>query len=256
MINLIILFLIAIGIQILFFIPAFLFKTDKLTDFSYGITFIVLSFTSFFMGEQKQGQLILLLFILIWAIRLVSYLFIRIRKIKKDQRFDQIRGNFLKFLKFWIGQGFTVWVILIPSLFYFNLFDAKQNIWWLIGGIIFISGFLIESIADYQKYKFINNPKNKDKWISSGLWYYSRHPNYFGEILIWTGIYIFTLGSLSLIKSLIGLISPLFITIILLFVTGVPILEKKSDQKWGDNKDYLNYKKRTNKIIINPFKKN
>ncbi len=239
-------FLITMLIQLLMFIPAFLFKTDKLTDMSYGLTFIIL--VLLFVKDLSLPKLLLGAMIIIWAVRLITYLFIRIRKIQKDKRFDGIRENFLKFLGFWTLQGVSVFLIMICSLLYFDSVAVFSSL-SIIGLFIWLSGLLIEGIADYQKFTFNNNPKNKGKWISSGVWKYSRHPNYLGEIMCWVGIYVFSFTSLSQINKLIALISPVFITFLLLFVSGIPILEKKADEKWGKDKKYLQYKKKTSVLI-------
>lgn len=253
---------ISILIQIMMFIPAFLLKTDKLTDFSYGLSFIILSIVAFISSTAKQagssastaGKAILLAMIILWALRLGIYLVVRIRKIKKDNRFDGIRESFFKFLQFWILQGISVWVILIPSLLYFNS-QAYLGILSLAGFIVWASGLCIEAVADMQKYRFSNNPKNKGKWIDSGLWRYSRHPNYFGEILCWIGIFIFTLNSLAAVQRLIALIGPVFISSLLIFVTGIPKLEKSADNKWGKDKAYIEYKRNTSVLVMLPRKK-
>lgn len=228
--------LFAIGFNILMFIPAFLFKTDKLTDLSYSLTFIGLIIYIFLSKPYSVGSLLLLFMVLIWALRLGSFLFIRIHKQKKDDRFDIMRNSFFKFLGFWLLQGFTVWVVLIPA----TLFNNK---YYSIGLIIWLLGLIIESFADAQKFSFKKNPKNNGKFIQIGLWKYSRHPNYFGEILCWIGVYIFT-G-----VWLWGLISPLYIFVLLIFVSGIPLLEKKADKTWGKNKSYKKYKKETSILI-------
>jgi steroid 5-alpha reductase family enzyme len=248
--------ILAIAIQIILFIPAFIFKTDKLTDLSYAITFILLAGLMLTVNNLTIGKIILFLMILVWALRLGIYLFVRIKKIKRDQRFDGIRENFIKFGGFWLMQGISVWIIMLACFLYFGSNSAKLNIFILVGFMVWLVGFLIESTADYQKFKFNNNIGNKGKWIDKGLWKYSRHPNYFGEILIWVGIYLFTFSSLSGINIFIGLISPLFVAFLLIFITGIPKLEKAADVKWGENSDYMNYKKRTSILILLPNKKN
>jgi steroid 5-alpha reductase family enzyme len=227
--------------NILMFIPAFIFKTDKLTDLSYAITFIGLSIYIFLSKTFSIGNLLLFLMILAWALRLGTFLFIRIQKQKKDDRFDNIRNKFFKFLGFWLLQGFTVWIVMLSVI----LFDGKYN---LIGLLIWFCGLLIESFADAQKSRFIKNPKNKGDFISSGLWKNSRHPNYFGEIMCWVGVYVFS-G-----VWFFGIISPLYIFSLLSFVSGIPILEKKADKIWGKRKDYQEYKKSTS-ILVPWFKK-
>jgi len=113
---------------------------------------------------------------------------------------------------------------------------------------------LLESVADLQKFQFMQNKKNKDKWIGSGLWKYSRHPNYFGEILVWFGIYVFVVSGLEGIAQLLSVISPIFIMFLLLFVSGVPLLEKSADARWGRDKKYQQYKNSTSVIIPLPPK--
>lgn len=238
--------LIALGINIVMFIPAFKFKTDKLTDLSYSLTFIILITLTLILSNFTLSKLILTLMIIVWGLRLGIFLFIRIRKMKKDKRFDGMRESFLRFLKFWVLQGLAVWVILIPSLFFI---DSKINEIVWIGFIVWFLGLIIESIADVQKYIFKQDKKNKDKFIQTGLWRYSRHPNYFGEILCWVGIYIFVFNSLTMLQEIIALVSPLFIIILLLFVTGLPMLEKYSNKKWGKQKDYQEYKRKTSILI-------
>ncbi|KYK26044.1 hypothetical protein AYK26_01190 [Euryarchaeota archaeon SM23-78] len=195
--------------------------------------------------------------ILIWGLRLALFLFKRIRKIKKDARFDKIRGSFVKFSGFWLMQGVSVWLILLPTLIYLNSEVKEIGLVSFIGFLIWMTGLLIESTADKQKFAFKNNLKNKGKWIENGLWKYSRHPNYFGEMLCWIGIYIYCLPTLSasLLNTLVGLVSPLYIIFILRFVTGVPKLEKHADTKYGRNKKYQEYKKRTSMIILWPRRK-
>lgn len=219
------------------FLPAFLFKTDKLTDLSYSLTFIGITLYILFSQAMTTGVLILSLMAIIWAVRLGLFLFIRIRKQKKDDRFDDKRDDFFKFLAFWLLQGFTVWVVIMPLI----LFD---NLGFLYVGIaVWVFGLLIESIADYQKFSFKKKTSNKGKFIQVGLWKYSRHPNYFGEMLCWIGFYLVA-G-----VWLWGLVSPLYIILLLLFVSGIPLLEKKADKVWGKDKEYQRYKKDTSILI-------
>ena len=244
--------IISIAINMLLFLPAYFFKTDKLTDVSYSLTFVVLALLAISTGGVTASSLILLLMILIWAARLGSYLFLRIKKIGKDKRFDDMRGNFWSFGRFWLFQALTVWLVLLPSLMFFDRGVSEVSIFTFLGVAIWLAGFLIEAVADYQKYIFKNDPTNKEKWIESGLWKYSRHPNYFGEILVWLGIYTFTLSGLTIGQSFFGLLSPIYIAYILTFVSGVPLLEKAADRRWGDNQDYQDYKKRTSPIFPLP----
>ena len=240
-------------IQTVFFAFAASFKTDKVTDLSYGLTFIIIASYLFFKNLTLSFiQLAVYWAVIIWGVRLVAYLYNRILKIKKDRRFDGIRENFLKFARFWLFQGIAVWIIMIPSILVLSSQEAKPFGFLAWAGLaIWLIGLLTETIADYQKFVFKNQPKNKNKWIQTGLWRYSRHPNYFGEMLVWWGIFSLALPYLAGWK-LLSMVGPLFITFILLFVSGIPPLEKRSDQKYGKNKKYREYKKKTSLLIPLP----
>lgn len=173
----------------------------------------------------------------------------------RDKRFDEVRGKFWSFLSFWVLQGFSAWLILIPTLIFLTRSTKISLTFAITGFVIWLYGILAESISDYQKYKFKSDPKNKDKWIETGLWKYSRHPNYFGEFLCWLGVYVFTLPALSLIEGILLLISPLYILWILTRVTGIPTLDKEADKIWGNDKKYQEYKNRTSLFVILPRKK-
>ncbi|MCA9375097.1 DUF1295 domain-containing protein [Candidatus Dojkabacteria bacterium] len=247
--DLLIALIISLGINILMFIPAYIWKTDKLTDISYTVTFVLLAFISLVISGVTLPSVILLGAIFLWASRLGGYLLIRIRKIGKDSRFDAMRESFWRFGRFWILQGFTVWVVLIPSILFINKAPESLVTLSYVGLIVWAIGLGIETIADFQKYRFINNPENKGKWIASGLWKYSRHPNYFGEILLWFGLYIFVFNAFSLGEALVGLVGPLYIALLIIFVSGIPLLEKGATKRWGDNPEYKRYRQRTSMLI-------
>jgi len=164
-----------------------------------------------------------------------------------------MRENFFKFLKFWILQAISVWIITLPVILFFQntqiLNDEDSKTLSLIGLAIWLIGLLIESFADLQKYKFKQDPENRDKWIESGLWKYSRHPNYFGEITLWIGVYIFVCPFLSNVQTIVAMISPLFIFILLKYVSGAPLLEKSADAKWGQDSAYATYKSKSGIIF-------
>jgi steroid 5-alpha reductase family enzyme len=251
--ELLITLLVSLGINLVMFVPAFIFKTDKLTDISYAVTFVVVALFGLYSGEVSLLKFIYFLAILLWAIRLGTYLLIRIWKTGKDKRFDDMRENFFKFLRFWFLQGITVWVVMIPGTYFLNGSFSSDYIWPIIGGGLFLVGLLIETFADMQKYKFINNPENSGKWIESGLWSISRHPNYLGEITVWVGLYLFVMPSLAGLSVLIGLIGPLFIAGMIGFVSGIPILEKGADKRWGENPKYQEYKRKTGVLFPKIF---
>lgn len=248
-------FVLSMVIQFIFFVYAFTRKTDKVTDFSYGFSFILITLIYLATSNVGENQLLVSLLVSIWGIRIVTYLVRRIHKTKKDDRFDTMRNNFISFGSFWLLQGISVWIILIPIL---TVLIARQSIplsmYSFIGCCIWFFGFCIETIADAQKYAFKSFAENKNRWISTGLWKYSRHPNYFGEILCWWGIFVIAMPFLSGWNYL-TIIGPLYITFLLLFVSGIPILEKRSDEKYQGNIQYSEYKKKTSLLIPLPPKK-
>ena len=251
MLDIILYLLLAIGINVVIFIPAFVFQTDKLTDMSYSLTFILLVCIAFALSKMTSPQIIITCMILIWALRLGLFLVIRIRRMGRDKRFDGIRESFGRFIRFWLLQGLSVWIISLPALF----FITSEGIDVFMAGLaIWLAGIIIETTADIQKYQFTHKSENKGRFIDVGLWAYSRHPNYFGEILCWIGVYVYAYPSLTLLENLFGAASPLFITILLLFVTGIPPLERYADRKWGKERAYKEYK-RTTSVLIPWFKK-
>jgi len=147
---------------------------------------------------------------------------------------------------FWFFQAITIFVILLPLLLLPK--TANYSVLGIIGLGVWALGFLTETIADWEKYQF--KKRNPKKWVDVGLWSKARHPNYFGEMLCWWGIFLFAVPSLSGIAYL-AILSPLYITLLLLFGSGVPMLEKQHDKKYGDDKEYREYKKRTN--LLFPF---
>lgn len=248
-------FLVSVGINIAMFIPAFIYKTDKLTDISYAITFVVVALYGLTTNNITAPSIVLAAMIAVWAYRLGNYLLMRIRRTGKDARFDDKRDSFVKFGGFWLLQGLSVWVIMFSSSLFFAQSPKSFTLLSFIGFIIWASGLWIEAAADKQKFDFINSPKNKGKWIASGLWKFSRHPNYLGEIMVWGGVYIYTFTALDSLGRLVGFISPAYIALLLLFVSGVPLLEKSADKRWGDDPKYQAYKQKTSVLLLLPNKK-
>jgi len=244
--------LFAFIIQWILFIPAYLFQTEKFFDMSGSFTYIfVITYTlclSYSSSGINYGNILLSSFIIIWAIRLGSFLFFRIKKDGEDKRFRSIKPSPTRFFMTWSLQGMWVSIcsacalagiangIIVNSLFYF-------------GAFIFVLGFIVEIIADNQKTKFRKDPANKDKFIDSGLWSYSRHPNYLGEITLWLGVSIMSLSSLTG-WQLITLISPIFTYVLLVYISGVRILEARGRKKWGHLDTYQEYIKSTPTLLF------
>jgi len=245
---------IALAINTVGFAVAFTFKTDKLTDFSYSLTFVTLIIVSLVRSENiNTPNMLMAGLVTLWGLRLGSYLVMRIHAWGKDRRFDEIRENFVKFLQFWLGQAVVAWVVLItPMIFMWQNQSESWSLWHFVGLSVFVSALLFEAVADLQLFDFINRKKagkTKQQFIDEGLWKYSRHPNYFGEISVWFGAWLYTFSALTPSQKLIGAITPLSIFFIIRFVTGIPKLEKSAEEKWGKLKEYKEYEKRTGLLI-------
>jgi steroid 5-alpha reductase family enzyme len=251
--NILTTLIISFAVQALFFTVAASFKTDKVTDLSYSLSFAILSILLVLWNRAfAPVQLIAAALVVVWASRLGAYLLSRILKIGKDARFDGKRGNFLVFLRFWLIQAVAVWVVMLPVTVLLSLPSVPAlGALPLVGAFLWGIGFGIEAVSDAQKYAFRNDPNNEGRWIQSGLWKYSRHPNYFGEVMLWWGLFILALPSFSA-SLLFTLISPIFITLLLLFVSGVPLLEKSAEEKHGTNSEYQAYKSRTSIFVLMP----
>lgn len=255
--NFLIVFLVIFFLQVLFFIYAAIKKTDIVTDLSYGLTFVIGSFASLLFGYSHISTFKWLLFFLIalWGIRLAGFLLVRILKMGKDSRFDGIREEPLKFASFWILQAISVFIILLPSIYTLLLpISMEMSIFSYVGFLIAIFGILIESIADMQKFVFKNKGENKGKWISSGLWKYSRHPNYLGEILMWLGVFVYVLPYLNGL-AIFTFLSPVYITYLLLFVTGVAKLEQENKERYKGNSQFEEYVRKTGLLLPKIFVK-
>jgi steroid 5-alpha reductase family enzyme len=244
-------FLISLVVNAAFFAFAATHKTDVVTDLSYSLSFAVLAIALLFLGAREPAQLLASLLVLVWAVRLGGYLFRRILRIKVDHRFDEMRDRPLRFARFWILQAIAVPVVMLPVSYLLGQDDAPGFGPWLIAGAaIWLIGLLIEAVSDAQKSAFKATQENRERFITSGLWRYSRHPNYFGEMLVWWGLFIFSVPFLSGAAFAV-VIGPVFITLLLLFVSGIPLLERSADAKYGDDPAYREYKRRTS--ILVPF---
>ena len=239
------------------FIPANIYKTEKFFDLTGSLTYIsVVCYVLYSKSKSSDsifGEIIISASIIIWAIRFGSFLFLRIKKAGEDKRFREFKKSWSRWLLTWTTSGMWVTicslcaltaissnsVIEIGLLFYFGLF-------------LFITGLIIEIVADLQKTKFRSIPTNKEKFISTGLWSKSRHPNYVGEITLWFGISIISFSNLNGLE-LITLISPIFTYWLLVYVSGVNILEKNGQKKWGHLESYKKYIKKTPRLFFKIF---
>lgn len=250
-------FALSLAINLFFFTVALTLRTDKVTDFSYSLSFVVMA-PLLLLSRGKAfsvQQLLTTLAIVLWGLRLGSYLFMRILKTGRDERFDDKRNNPGRLAGFWTLQTVAVWMIMLPFSFYLTRRSAEvSSIVSIAGFTVYSIGMVLESVSDYQKYSFKRQSGNRDHWMDRGLWAYSRHPNYFGEMLVWWGLFAVTLPYLSGIQY-VSVMGPVFITLLLLFVSGIPLLEKSAEKKYGQNPDYRRYRDSTSLLIPLPRKK-
>jgi steroid 5-alpha reductase family enzyme len=248
--------ILAFLIQWVAYIPAYVFQTEKFYDLTGSLTYLSVTWYALILASgdfanANVANTVIVLLISLWALRLGSFLFMRIHKDGEDKRFRTIKPSATQFFMTWTLQG--LWVslcsmcaltaissdtgVVVNALFYFGLG-------------LFLLGFSTEIVADNQKSKFRSFPENRDKFITTGLWAKSRHPNYFGEIVLWAGIAVMSFSSLEGWQYL-TLISPIFTYILLVYVSGVRMLEARADKKWGHDEDYKKYKSNTPVLWLN-----
>ncbi|MDZ7683952.1 MAG: DUF1295 domain-containing protein [Gammaproteobacteria bacterium] len=179
-------------------------------------------------------------------------LFARIRADGFDGRFSQIKEDFASFLMTWTLQGLWVTVTSAAAIAAITgTATASLGPWALMGSVLWVAGFATEAIADEQKKTFKADPENHGRFITTGLWAWSRHPNYFGEIVLWLGIAIIAFPELSGWQYA-TLVSPVFVFVLLNYISGVRMLEARADRRWGDDPDYQAYKKNTPALVLLP----
>ena len=250
-------FMLAVGgaflVQWIVFIIAFLKKSEKFFDLTGSLTYIsITTMAVLLIPTIDKRSVLLLVLVVVWATRLGTFLFARVQKQGKDDRFDEIKVSFSRFLLTWTLQG--VWVTVTAAAAFAAITSTTQlDLGWfaLVGFLIWVFGFFFELIADVQKSVFKANSDNDGDFIHNGLWAWSRHPNYFGEIVLWVGVAIIAFPVLKG-WSLVTLISPVWVILQLTLISGIPMLEKKADKKWGGQPDYENYKKNTPVLIPRP----
>ena len=235
----------------LFFIPAYILQTEKFFDLTGSFSYLIACFYALLNAPSYNiFSIIVVCCIVCWAIRLGTFLFMRINKDGEDKRFREIKPSFSRFLMTWTLSGTWVSICLLCVL---TAISSSSGVvggkLFYLGLIFFLFGFIIEIVADYQKTLFRSKPINKNKFITTGLWSFSRHPNYMGEIVLWFGISIMSISSLSGIEY-ITLISPVFVYLLLTKISGVNFLEESANKKWGHLDKYKDYVKKTPKIFF------
>ena len=243
--------------QWLVFIPSYIFETEHYFDLTGSLTYVSVTLLAIlFTVDISLRDILLALFVWIWAFRLGSFLFIRVKKAGSDGRFDLMKKDFWWFLMTWTTQGLWVFLTLAMALAAITS-ESKMaiDIFAVIGTLIWIFGFSIEVVADQQKTNFKDDPDNKDKFITVGLWSWSRHPNYFGEMVLWIGIAVIAFPVL-IGWQLVALISPIFVIFLLTRISGITMLESRGYKKWKDDPAYIDYLERTSVLVPFPPKKN
>ena len=240
----------AFVIQWLAFIPARLLQTERFYDLTGSATYIVVTLGAVVAASQPTGaQWLIALMIFIWAARLGSFLFRRIHAAGGDQRFDQIKVSSSRFFVAWTLQG--TWVVMTSCAAVTAVLSLEQpplGPVYIVGAAMWVTGFAIEVIADRQKSRFRADPANAGRFINVGLWARSRHPNYFGEILLWAGIAVMAIPYLSGTQWVV-MLSPLFVYALLTRISGIPTLARRGQQLWGDDRAYEVYLRETPRLL-------
>jgi steroid 5-alpha reductase family enzyme len=243
----------AFAVNWIVFVPAYVFQTERYFDLTGSLTYLSLIATVLFVrGFEDPRAALISILVAIWAIRLGSFLFRRVTADGSDGRFDPIKPDFLWFLMTWTLQGLWVFLTFSCGLAAMTS-DARVPLggFAALGTSVWVLGFVIEYLADSQKSAFRADPANAGRFITTGIWAWSRHPNYFGEITLWLGIALIALPALSGWQYA-TLISPVFVFILLTRISGVPMLESRGKKRWGEEAAYREYKARTPTLFLRP----
>jgi len=252
--------MLAMAINWVVFLPSAATKSDTFYDTTGAITYATVTLVACFISYQHHGgldlrSLVIAALVIVWCARLGSFLFVRIHAMGgTDSRFEKIKVNPARFLVAWTLQG--LWVVLTASAAHVAILAetrAPIGVFFILGLLVWIFGFAWESVADAQKSAFKKDPANKGKFINVGLWKWSRHPNYFGEITLWSGILIMAIPVLSGLAWLV-VISPIFVTLLLTKISGVNLQTAQAKERWGDDPAYQDYLANTPTLIPRPPK--
>ena len=232
----------AFVVQWVAFVPAYLRQTEVFYDITGSITYVTVTAALLALAPERDARAVLLAaLVVVWALRLGPFLFRRVRRAGSDDRFDEIKPSFGRFLLVWTVQG--LWVTFTAMAAWIGITSTERrdlDALAFVGVAVWVVGFALEVVADLQKSRFRADPANAGRFITTGLWSRSRHPNYAGEILLWFGVALVAVGSLTGWQW-VALASPLFVTLLLTRVSGVPLLEKKAEARWGGRPDYEDY---------------
>ena len=237
------------------FIPAFAYQTEHYFDLIGSASYIgtVILTLALHPGMDTRG-LIISVMIAVWAVRLGSFLFARVKKAGKDRRFNEIKTRFFRYMFTWTLGGAWVFITMAAGLAAMTSTTQQAvGIPFFIGTTLWVLGFGLEVVADSQKTSFRRQAANAEKFITTGLWQYSRHPNYFGEIILWLGIAVMS-APVLVGWQLAALISPVFVFFLLTKVSGIPMLEKSGLERWGSDPKYQRYISITSSLVPLPRK--
>lgn len=244
--------LLAFGINAAAFVPAYRSQTEHYFDVTGSLTYLAVTGAGLFLGALDQRAILLAVLVGVWAVRLGVFLFARVRQVGKDERFDELKPSLPRFLLAWVLQG--LWVLLTLACALAAMTTTAPvpiDFFATVGAMMWLTGFAIEVAADWQKGRFRRDPANRNRFIQTGLWAWSRHPNYFGEIMLWTGIALIAFPVLQGVQHL-TLISPIFVYLLLTKVSGIPLLDARAMGRWGDSAEYLEYRNRTPVLFPRP----
>lgn len=237
----------------LWFVIALVKKRNDVADIAWGLGFVLMAWSALFLSTFSWRSVVINFLVTIWGARLAWHIYQRNKGKAEDSRYQVWRKEWQHFtvrsyFQVFLLQGVLLFLIAMPVSFMNASANQGFSILDLTGLLVWIVGFYFESTGDAQLKKFISDPANKGKIMDQGLWQYTRHPNYFGEVTMWWGIYLM---ALSIPNGWLTIIGPLTITILILFVSGIPLLEKK----YLGRPDFEAYKKRTSIFFPLPPKK-
>ena len=237
------------------FVPSYAFKTEHYFDLTGSLSYITTVAAAIVLNPSLDlRDLIICAMITVWALRLGSFLFWRIKRDGQDKRFIVMKTKFTWFLMTWTIGGLWVLVTMAAGLAALTSnITAELGLISYLGIALWLFGFIVEVTADNQKTEFRKNPDNRNRFITTGVWSWSQHANYFGEITLWFGLALVALPVLSG-WQLATLISPVFVYFLLTKVSGIPLLDRLAKQKWGTDSDYLSYTQATSKLLLWPPK--
>ena len=245
--------LLAYVINWVVFIPSNQKKTEHYFDLTGSATYLTVTVVALLLSADLDARAVIAAaMVAVWALRLGTFLFRRVRRDGRDGRFDEIKVDPLRFFMTWTLQGLWVLLTIAAALAIITGVERKSIGWVAIVGIaIWTAGFAIEVVADRQKSTFKQDPANAGRFITTGLWSWSRHPNYFGEIVLWIGMAIMAVPILSGWRWVV-LISPVFVILLLTRVSGIPMLETRAEKRWGEDEDFRAYTRNTSVLIPRP----